>query len=200
MTRRSGFLVAGVGLCAAVAIAAWLYGRDERSGRVIPVAQPIQDLEFEPPDVPTDPRAAVATILELRSHFGSVLTNSELDVATAGDDHVDPAGGPDSFDEFLWAAAGVESPPRDATSGGPLAKTSGGPPAKQHGPPTADGELAKSLRELATRLGQRAQQAQEAGDSAQRQRFSGLATLLRAEADALTSASGPAEHESHVAN
>ena len=51
--------------------------------------------------------------------------------------------------------------------------------------PLPNGGLAQSMRETATLLVRRAQQAKETGDATQQLRFSGLATLLRAEADLL---------------
>lgn len=185
MTRHFALLTAVAGICAAVAVAAWLHdgrnalrGERHRQSPALMASGAVANRDLEPPEVYTDPGAAVATILELRSEFGSVLSNSELDVPASDPSGTDPAGGPQSFDDFVRAAAGVPAPEAGGTIDAGLADLDGGRPA-------ADGELAQSLRKTARQLDQQARRAGESGEIARQQRYLALATLLRAEADAL---------------
>jgi len=180
MPRRLSLLVSAALLCAAVAIVVWLRGQDEQKSPHVSVAPTVNEWDLEPSDGFVNPGNAIATIHAVRSQFGSVLTNSALDVPDSPTSGVGVAEGPRSFDDFLWAAAGVTDPSRvevDAASSNLTDLV----------PLPADG-LAQSMRETATLLVERAQRAEEMGDVAQQQRFFGLATLLRAEADVLARA------------
>ena len=174
MSRSLGLLVFAALLSALVAVFIWMRGPDEPNGHHVRFAQTVDQYDLEPADVPVDPNAAVAAIHAVRSQFGSVLANTELDVVDAGTNGVNDANGPNSFEEFLNEAAGLTNPPSKVDAASPTHKTVQLSPAI---------ELAQSLRETATLLVERAQQAEEIGDVVQQQRYFALAMLLRAEAE-----------------
>ena len=177
MARHLSLLVSAVLLCTSVAVVAWLRVRDEPHDTSVSVA-PDDAWDMSPSDVTVDPVAAVATIHELRSQFGSVLSNTELEVVYSDASGVDDSDGPSSFDDFLWEAAGMPNPFPDEVD---VVPTRHAARARL----SAD-QMARALRETATLLDEQSRQAGEMGDVAQQQRFSGLATLLRAEADVLS--------------
>jgi hypothetical protein len=175
MPRHLSLLVSAALLYAAIAVVIWVRGRGEQHDSNVSVARTVDDLELK--DVYIDPQTAIGTIQDVRSRFGSVLGNTELDLVDGAASEIDGASGPQSFEDFLKVAAGMTDPAPDnlneASSN--LAATTPGP---------ADG-LSQSLQRSAALLVTRAQQAKEDGDVAEQQRFAALATLLRAEADAL---------------
>ncbi len=171
MIRHLSLLVSALLLCASVAVVVWVRWPIEQHR--------VDDWDLSASEVPIDPAIAVATIHELRAQFGSVLSGTELEMADSGTYGVDEFDGPSSFDDFLREAAGLPSPSLDEVDVAPsgLAAES----------PLLAGQLAPSLRKTAGLLDEQSQQAAEMGPFAQQQRFSGLATLLRAEADLLES-------------
>ncbi|HJN12091.1 MAG: hypothetical protein QGH33_15015 [Pirellulaceae bacterium] len=180
MSRRLRLLTSAALLCVAVAAVVWLRGQDEQNGPQVSVAQAVNQRDPEPSDLLVDPGAAVATIHAVRSQFGSVLANSELDVADSHTRGVDIEDSLQSFDDFLRMTAGVTDPSPVEVDEVDRASSKLADVA-----PLPNGGLAQSMRETATLLVRRAQQAKETGDATQQLRFSGLATLLRAEADLL---------------
>ena len=182
MPRHLCLQIILVGLVTAATFVAWMQHRASRSGADV-AAAPVESLrgadlpDVREPDAVVDPEAAVATILELRSQFGSVLSNSELDLAAAGADHADAS---ESFDQILRATAGVPSPAafNGSTDSGSFATEA----------ESADHALAESLVAAAALLLDRARFAEANGQPTRHQRLTGLAALLRAEAAELAGA------------
>jgi len=199
MPRRLSLLIAAVGLCATVIIAAWWHASSDRSDTRIPLAQSPTVWPGDGPGASVDPTVALATIHELRAEFGSVLANSELEIFDSqpvldGDHNVKSR---ESFDDFLRAAAGVDAeatmqqsrepdePGEPHESGEPdeldaATKTIENPSS------TAPSQLARSMGLTANLLTEHARHARVHGDMAKAQRFLGIASLLRAEVEALT--------------
>lgn len=147
----------------------------------VPQAEVPQNSEPEfdgpPSEVLVNPEAAITTIQDLRSQFGSVLSNSELEVADPDLDSADQTNDPASFDGFLRAAAGVTDPDTAATE----VQSTGG----ESSTPSGNTALARSLQQTANLLWEQAGEAQWSGDTIRHQRLTGLASLLRAEANEL---------------